>query len=275
MEIEYNHRKDMVIPGQGTRRLNGCLILLASSEINASVLGLILDQMFYSEPGGTFSTDLLFEVLDDVEKILRRPKNPPTKEEVIGAWGELYVMLYLLNSTHDHQTQLSILKGWEGETREKIDFRFARARQAMEIKSTLTEERRHHMHGLEQVVVPDGYLQGSLASICMIEQPGQCCAELVTSIEDVARGTDEEIIRFKEELQRKIWVRGKECIDERFFFEIGERGMRLFDFSHVPRPEATDDMVPLEWIAMLRDENALPESELSSRLRFITKADSA
>ena len=86
-------------PWAGTRRLNGCLILLASPEINASVLGLILNQMYYSEPSGTFSTDVLFEVLDDVEKILRRPKNPPTKEEVIGAWGELYVMLYLLRST--------------------------------------------------------------------------------------------------------------------------------------------------------------------------------
>ena len=55
-------------PWTGTRRLNGCLILLASPEINASVLSLILDQMFYSEPSGTFSMDLLFEVLDDVEK---------------------------------------------------------------------------------------------------------------------------------------------------------------------------------------------------------------
>ena len=275
MDLEFTHRKDMVIPGQGTRRLNGCLILLASPEINASVLGLILNQMFYSEPSGTFSTDILFEVLDDVEKILKRPKNPPTKEEVIGAWGELYVMLYLLRSTSDHQTQLSIIKGWEGETREKIDFRFARARQVMEIKSTLSEERHHHMHGLEQVVVPDGYLEGSLASICMVEQPGQSCAELVACINDVARGTDEEILRFREEFQRKIMIRGKECTDKRFFFEISEHGMKFFDFSCVPHPEATDDMVPLEWIAKLSNEKALLESDLSSRLRSIMTVESA
>jgi len=274
MELEFTHRKDMVIPGQGTRRLNGCLVLLASSNINASVLSLILDQMFHSEPSGIFSTVLLFEVLDDVEKILKRPKSPPTKEEVIGAWGELYVMLYLLRSSTDHQTQLAILRGWEGEKREKIDFRFARARQAMEIKSTLAEERHHHMHGLEQVTVPDGFLEGSLASICMVEQPGQSCADLVASIKGVAIGTEDEILRFQEELQRRIRVRGKECGDERFFFEISEHGMRFFDFAAVPCPEATDRMVPLEWIAKLSDDNALLESELSARLRSITTAES-
>ena len=95
----------------------------------------------------------------------------------------------------------------------------------------------------------------------MVEQPGQSCAELVACIE-VAKGTDEEILRFQEEFQRKIWIRGKECTDKRFFFEISEQGMKFFDFSCVPHPEATDDMVPLEWIAKLSNENALLESDL-------------
>ena len=131
-------------------------------------------------------------------------------------------MLYLLRSTSDHQTQLSILKGWEGETREKIDFRFARARQVMEIKSTLAEERHHHMHGLEQVVVPDDY-EGSLSSICMVEQPGQSCAELVACIEAMLK---ERMRKFfvsrKSSSEKSGW--GKECTDKRFFFEINEQG---------------------------------------------------
>ena len=107
----------------------------------------------------------------------------------------------------------------------------------------------------------------------MVDKPGQSCAELVACIE-VTKERMRKFFVSRKSSSEKSGL-GKECIDKRFFFEISEQGMKFFDFSCVPHPEATDDMVPLEWIAKLSNENALLESDLSSRLRSITTAESA
>ena len=272
LDIDFEKRKDLVVPKKGTQRLNDCLSLMADSEINASILALILDQLFVIQPDGNFQTTQLFKVLDDVEKILRRPKRPPTKEEVIGVWGELYFMLYLLRTCASHQMQIGILNSWEGEHREKIDFRFVSALHAVEVKSTLSELRDHHINGLEQVTVPLGFTDGTLASISLTEIPGFTCVDLLNEIETTAIGSSNEVEKFKQTLAKRILVRGPVCEDERYSFELSHSGMLFFNFDVVPAPAKSDNMVPLEWIAKLSDIPSMNNSKVSNFIRKITSS---
>ena len=72
------------------------------------------------------------------------------------------------------------------EHREKIDFRFVSALHAVEVKSTVSENRDHHINGLGQVTVPLGFKDGTLASISLTEIPGYTCSDLLSEIEATA-----------------------------------------------------------------------------------------
>lgn len=272
LDIGFDKKKEMVVPGKGVQKLKNCLTLMAESDINSSILALILDQLFVLQPDGNFQTVQLFKVLDDVEKILKRPKNPPTREEVIGVWGELYFMLYLLRTCANHHNQIAILNSWEGEHREKIDFRFVSALHAVEVKSTLSENRDHHINGLGQVTVPLGFKDGTLASISLTEIPGYTCSDLLSEIEATAMGTPSEIDEFKQTLAKRILVRGHVCEDERFSFDLSQSGMIFFNFDSVPSPSEADNMIPLEWIAKLGDVNPMKSSDVSGFIRKITSS---
>ena len=128
-------------------------------------------------------------ILEQVIELVRRPTPLPTKEEVVGAWGELFVLKLLLESASNEREWGGILSGWEaqGEARDIIDFRFHHLRggTAIEVK-TSTSGRIHHIRGMNQVTVPAGFHQGMLASVCIRFADGgagKTCAQLIEEIE--------------------------------------------------------------------------------------------
>ena len=196
IEIILKPTQQLTIPGRGTRVLNNCLILRADNEVKAPLLSLILDCLHEEEPSGQFSASNLTSVLDDVEELMRRPKKPPTLQEIAGAWGELFVLRLLVGNSNNHGRQLEILKGWEGETREKLDFRLLYTRLVIEIKSTITPDRIHHFNGIEQVSIPPGFEDGYLASLVLHCGQGITTLELVNTINSL-KGTLQRNANFR------------------------------------------------------------------------------
>ena len=270
IEIEMKPVQQITVPGRGSRNLNNCLILKADDEIKSPLLSLILDCLHDEQPSGHFTAMNLISVLDDVEELMRRPKTPPTIQEVAGAWGELFILKMLVNNSHDHIRQFEILKGWEGETREKLDFRFLFCRQVLEVKSTINADRIHHLHGLEQVTIPPGFENGCLASLLLHSGQGITALELVNTLLNSAKGTIEEKRNFQELLERRILLRGEVCNDNRFSFELVRDGLKFFDFENVPTPGEVDGVSSVEWVSDLSGSQSFNSSETDEMVSKIT-----
>ncbi|MDA8673161.1 PD-(D/E)XK motif protein [Candidatus Poseidoniales archaeon] len=261
LEITIHNKKQVPLPGRPPLILRNVLFLNADHEIKTPALSLILEGLHDQEPSGQFTAADMIAVLDEVEELLRRPKALPTKEEVAGAWGELYVLRLFLQNIKNPDLQRKVLFGWEGETREKLDFRFLYAMQAIEVKTTMSSERIHHLHGIEQVTIPSGFDHGALASLCVETDQGYTCEHLLTSIESVAVGTREQKDKFVELLAKRTLIRGIACQDNRFSFDLIRDGLRFFDFSQVPSPGDVDGVTPIEWLSDLSVSSSLTSAE--------------
>jgi len=270
LEITMHNKKEVTLPNRPPLILRNVLFLSADHEIKSPALSLILEGLHDQEPSGQFTASDMINVLDEVEELLRRPKALPTKEEVAGAWGELYILRLLLQNTSDADIQSKILSGWEGEIREKLDFRFLFAMQALEVKTTMSSERIHHLHGTEQVTTPSGFEHGTLASLCVETEQGYTCESLLDSIESIAIGTTEQKEKFAELLAQRILIRGAACLDNRFSFDLMVNGLRFFDFSQVPSPSEVEGVTPIEWLSDLSNATALSSSETDGLISRVT-----
>lgn len=276
LEITTHTRQDLHRPDGEIEILRNCLKIVADPAIKAQTLSLILERLHDHQPSGHFTATDMVTVLDEVEELLRRPKGLPPIEEVAGAWGELYVLRMLIQNTSDARRQYSILSGWEGEHQEKIDFRFLFAAQALEIKTTMSDKRIHHMHGSEQVVIPPAFNFGALASLRISPSEGVTCAALLDDIVDAYVGTsDEERKRFAELLHRRTRVRGKESTDDRFSFNLVRDGLAFYDFSVIPSPGDVEGVIAIEWLSDLRGSEPLSSDERDSLISRITRHQQA
>ena len=271
LDMTMHNRKEVNLPRRRLM-LRNVLVLSADHEVKSPVLSLILEGLFDQEPSGHFTASDMVAVLDDVEELLRKPKALPTKEEVAGAWGELYVLRLLLQSTPSPELRHSILSGWEGEVREKLDFRFLFAVQALEVKTTMSSVRIHHLHGTEQVTIPPGFEHGTLASLCVVADQGNTCEDMLESIAALASGTGAQKERFLNLLERRKLIRGVVCTDARFPFDVLRSGLQFFDFSEVPTPGEVDGVTPIEWLSDLSNATALTSSETDALISRITPA---
>jgi hypothetical protein len=271
MEINLKNTQQIIIPGKGHSSLQNCLILRADNEIKTPLLSLILDFLHEQEPSGQFSASDLICILDDVEELIRKSNSPPSLEEVIGVWGELYVLRMFLNNTQNHLKQFQILKGWEGEIREKIDFRFIFCKQALEIKSTVSDKRIHHLHGLEQVTIPYGFDSGILVSLRLELGNGLTNLFLIDSIRKSFIGNDIEKQKCLELLEKRIILRGYACDDNNFSIALSPDGIKFFQFSTVPKPGQAEGVFSIEWESDLTKSLALNSFEIDELINKITK----
>ena len=271
IEVNFKKTQQISIPGKKNRLLSNCLILQSDNEIKTPLLSMILDFLYEEEPSGNFTASNLISVLDDVEELMRRPKSPPTLQEVAGVWGELYVLRMLLNNSNNHQRQIDVLKGWEGEIREKIDFRFLFCKQVLEIKSTVTNTRIHHLHGIEQVTIPPGFDSGALASLILETGHGFTNLSLLDSIRKCFVGNGEEIRKCLKLLETRILLRGDACTDDRFPLELTHNGLKFFQFDFVPTPGHAEGVVSIEWISNLSDSSGLSISDTDKLVHKITQ----
>ena len=255
LEIDFRPEKILNVPGYPPRKIRNCIEVRLDPSCDSDLLATILGRMHEIEPSGAFSGELLFGVIDEVVEIVRRPPRPPSKEEVIGVWGEMYLLHLLLAGSESTDHRIKILSCWEsdGGARDIIDFRFPHASggTSIEVKTSISE-RSHHINGISQVTVPDGYSNGLLGSLIIAEtdgSSGKTSGGLLADLRALVPDSDEGFREFIGSLESKVSIRGPECSDERYFFSARDGALRLIPVASVPKPTIGDGITEVEWVA--------------------------
>ena len=256
--ISFIHIPEKELHQGGTPNLlRNCLEVHLDTSCDSELLAAILDRMRDHEPSGRYSTELLLTVINQVIHLVMRPKRPPSRAEVIGAWGELMVLLMISRSSGSPMELQRAISCWEseGESRDIIDFRMPHISGglAMEVK-TSTAGRQHHINGIGQVVVPEGFQQGLLLSLHVRETDGtsgKTASDLVTEIEDSFTGDETQLASLARTLHSKLEARGACCYDDRFHFVMPDGGLRTYEMGSVPKPTVPSDVAEVEWVADL------------------------
>ncbi len=256
--------------------LRNCMEVRLDPSCDADLLTSILDRMREASPDGHYSSELLLEVIQEVIKLVKRPPRLPTKEEVIGAWGEMELLRRLISDAQSASTRRRILAGWEanGNGRDIIDLRFPHASggTAIEVK-TSTTSRTHHINGMGQVTVPEGQSNGLLASLHIREADGThgtTTEQLCHHLETLAIGSEEEVKDYLSLLVNKLELRGRGCLDDRFCFASTSTSLRLIDMSDVPKPILEGGVVDVEWTADLSQPEYMGDDEAIRLLESIS-----
>jgi hypothetical protein len=263
-ELEFEERGSK-------RRVSRCLQMILEPPFDTETLANIVDRLREKEPKGDFSSDLLVGTLEDVRAILEPPGPGPSKEEVIGAWGELYVLEILLRRARDPPAQHGVLEAWESQVRVRdiLDFRFGAPCVVFEVKTSLGQ-RIHHLQGYGQVTIPEPYREGYLVSL-LLEEPtdrsGRTCADVTRALRALITGTETGRERLGILLESKLGMRGAACADERYDFLTTHDSLALFPFSSVPRPTLEANVRDVTWSADLTGVQALNSAEQTAVLK--------
>lgn len=272
IELRYTDEK-LVRWGSTSSRLRRCLELKIDPLCDSTSLATIVDRLGEIEKSGSYTTPQLLKILNDVIELVRAPGPGPSKDLVLGAWGELKVLETLLKRSKTATGQRVLLSSWEaaGPSRDIIDFRFARGKVAFEVKSSLGD-RLHHINGFGQVTIPPGFHEGFLASV-LVNEPaaatGQTCADIVGAIRGGLAGTKSERITLERELTDKLELRGLEATDDRFAFLARDPYPALYPMVDVPRPTIAPLVTEVEWTADLSRLTPITAKETEAVLRHV------
>ncbi len=261
------------VDGGPAESVRDCLILNASKALDPVMLSLVMEHLLETNQGTELTADDLSRTIDEVMLLARRDSLPPTREEVVGAWGEMYLMLCLLRECGSHQAQMSVISGWEGEGhRERVDFRFPGCGSSIEVKTCSDGARFHHIGGVDQLTPPTGCDRGFLGSLSVVEDDhGRTCAGLLSAIRGALVGSAEERGLAGKALDGRARTRGAECLDDALFLWLEDDAdeFRLYPFESVPRPTWDGTVDDVEWSADLTTSECLDDTERQAEIRKI------
>ena len=267
-EFERLGTMNLTVQGQ-IRALQGVVRLRGDETVDIHLLGRIMDHLHRIRPGGNFRASDVKQVLSDVRQMVEGEERPPSREEVKGAWGELQFLRKLLQDANGALQIMNIVEAWEGDRHQQsIDFKFFHARIAIEMKTTESDVREHVIHGMGQVMLPDGFLRGFLGSqqICETEG-GVTNLEMVEAIRSLLTNHSRATGTF----EQRLIIRGRAALDDRIRFSE-EGPLKLYKMEHVPRPQETADVTPTEWIASLENTTSIGAKDAGETYASLTEA---
>ena len=246
--------------------LDNCLALDLDPGCDAGVLVAVLDRMADYEASGGYRTDIIIKVLEEVVRLFKKERRPPTRREVIGAWGELAILeMVILSSPSaiEAQRRITCWESYSGRT--IIDFTFPHIGDglAVEVK-TSASRREHHILSTSQLIPPDDFSEGWLASLHIREVDhisGVTCRGLVDRILSSLHGNEEEVSGQRRALLNRMELRGSACVDERFGFILPDGGLRIIRMEDVPQPILKPQIIDVEWKVDLKEapfEDSIP-----------------
>jgi hypothetical protein len=244
--------------------LNRCLIIESKDSIDSKLFCSAISSLFEVQNSQhLFKINEIEDALKKIEEITLRENDE--FNQVVGVWGELFLLNELIKLTKRDDDKLVIIESWEGvETRTKIDFNFKSKKTKIEVKTTTESVRNHHFNGLDQVskgLTWNGYL----ASFCINpDEGGLSCNDLVNSIKESIP------IIFLPYLESKLKHRGVSCNNTKHKFVINSsKKLEFFDFSQVPKPTIEDGVGKIEWNAILDNKQFLNIDDTNDLLNLM------
>jgi hypothetical protein len=227
-----------------SKNFNNCSIIFANQLIEDEFFVSIMVSLFSQEEIMKVTTELLLKKIDEVIKIFNY--SATNKEELIGLWGELFLInhLILINKS-DSSIINEIIDGWEGEnTRANIDFKFKDLKVAFEVKTTKSIKRIHHINGFEQINIPNGINKYYFISFTVNENGNKSCFDLYSSILKNAN-----TIGNRKLFENKCYLRGiKLCLNKNYKLNLScTIDNSIYDVNDIPRPKQTDGVLDLRW----------------------------
>ena len=166
--------------------------------------------------------------------------------EIVGVWGELSFLLHLLRKVKSKEKMYELVNSWEGDlSRNKIDFRFLNLKKAFEIKTSVKEERIHHISGHKQCIPPENIDNLYFISIRIKnDDTGYSCFELTTEIINLLSENDLLIL-----FNNKMSIRNiKYCKDTTYKFSFLDTFLfKAYNTNDIELPIIPKGVYEMEW----------------------------
>lgn len=247
------------------KKLENCLVITGAKNIDSYLFCSAINSLFKTvKDEKVFSVKEIKAALNEIDKITR--KEIDELNEVIGAWGELYLLKEMIICTKDDINKYELLSSWEGvDDRTKIDFNISSKKIKIEVKTTTSENRLHYFNGLGQVIKGKDW-DGYLASFCIaVDESGHTCFNLIRLLR---ANLNPDALSLLEE---KLKIRGKVCMNNEIRIIINtDKNLELFDFKNVPKPSIEPGVGRIEWEADLENQSHLSETEKMKIIRMFS-----
>jgi len=240
---------------------NRCQILVAKKNVDEDLLIAILLSIFELKDNNLDSFKLIsiFENINKIFKLQSLQFN-----EIVGVWGELYFILFLLKLTRSDEKKREIIESWEGDIfRNKIDFQFNHLKIAIEVKTTIKHHRSHHIGGHKQCQCPTLMDKLFFLSTRISEnENGLSCNSILKAIKNCITPSLIEL------LEERCKVRGKKyCTDTIHSFELLDSTYcKLYDSSIIELPSIPAGITEMQWI---QNFDFIKESNKNESLNLI------
>ncbi len=241
--------------------LNNVLMVRHNDSIIPKLFSESLNTYFSINLKKKYDIKDLQNALDEIEAITKSSRDK--LNEIVGVWGEFYIIHFLLinSSSNFHK---HIINSWESpDGRSLIDLTLNVSKINIEVKTTTSDNRIHHISTLNQVQQTEGF-NGFLASICIKEGEGLSCYEFKNNINKII-GNENAML-----FNQRVKIRGESlCNNTNFSFVINnEKKPKYFKFSDVPKPTIVNDILKVEWDLILENVDFINEHEILEKINL-------
>lgn len=265
LSVSYYPELDNNVSGE---KVGKCLVVVADIGVDEELLlRIIISIKEYVSVGFINGSDFI-RILKEVIKTFETIQI--SKTEVIGVWGELFFLNFLIkNYAVDSDAKATLMRSWEGtSSRQIIDFKFLLNDLAIEVKTTSANKRIHSIRGHHQLMPPSGIQNLYYLSIKIIDtSSGISCLQLHNSIRRNFDNLD-HLSAFDE----RVLIRGKKlCQNDSYYFSpIVTIDSSLYASSDIPRPPITKGVLNPQWEANFEDLSPLTSSVTSTIFSIVS-----
>ena len=246
-----------------------CLVFLADVDVDSELLIRVIVAINDFLTTGTISGSYFIKVIREIVEFFLLV--PTGRSQVVGVWGELFFLNFLVkNFTMDVFDAITVVRSWEGTSSRKIvDFIFKHRELAVEVKTTTSSNRLHHIMNHNQLVPPLGMKSLYYLSIRADEvKNGVSCLQLHDAIRNRLKGSS-----FISEFDERVLIRGRNvCQDDSIILSpMISIESSLYNAEEIPRPEILPGVLNLSWDVDFANQSPLPTKKVKSIFREVSK----
>jgi hypothetical protein len=241
--LQFSYHKEIIDKEKKTSYDNCQMIIIEKDMEEEYIINILFSILDYNSKKYIDSFDII-NILNGVNDNIQIENY--SFNEIIGVWGELSFLLHIIKNIQDKEKMFELLKSWESDfSRNKIDFRFNNIKAACEIKTTIKEERIHHISGHKQCIPPENINDLYFVSIRIKDDDtGYSCNDLTNQIKENLY--EENLIDF---FDNKLTVRGsKYCINQSYKFSFLDKvPFKTYNSIHIELPIIPKGIFDMEW----------------------------